>query len=70
MRKVVVILEVDDNKAIEEDLGTLDYLEREFGWLAESGIYMEHAKILDDDDEYDARAIELADKIFNEEELI
>lgn len=67
MRKVIVMLEVDDNKAIEEDLGTLDYLEREFGWVADSGIYMEHAKILDDDDIEDVEAIKLAKAIFEEE---
>ena len=67
MRKVIVMLEVDDNKAIEEDLGTLDYLEREFGWVADSGIYMEHAKILDDDDIDDVDAIKLAEAIFEGE---
>lgn len=67
MRKVIVMLEVDDNKAIEEDLGTIDYLEREFGWVADSGIYMEHAKILDDDDEEDAEAIVLSNRIFKGE---
>lgn len=67
MRNVIVMLEVDDDKAIEEGLGTLDYVEREFGWLKESGIFLDNARILDDDDKYDAKAIELADKIFNEE---
>jgi hypothetical protein len=68
MRNVIVMLEVDDDRAITEDLGTLGYLEREFGWLEQSGIYLKEARILDDDDKYDAKAIELADKIFNEEE--
>lgn len=68
MRTVIAILEVDDDKAIAEDLGTIDYLEREFGWLEQSGISLQNARILDDDDEYDAKAIELVDKIFNEEE--
>ena len=67
MRNVIVMLEVDDDRAIEEGLGTLDYVEREFGWLKESGIFLDTARILDDDDKYDANAIELADKIFNEE---
>ena len=67
MRRVVTILEVDDDKAIDEDLGTIDYLEREMGWVAESGIFLQNAKILDDDDKYDAKAIELANKIFEEE---
>lgn len=68
MRTVIAILEVDDDKAIAEDMGTIDYFEREMGWVANSGIYLQNARILDDDDEYDAKAIELADKIFNEEE--
>lgn len=67
MRNVIVMLEVDDDRAIEEGLGTLDYVEREFGWLKESGIFLDTARILDDDDKYDANAIELADKIVNEE---
>lgn len=68
MRTVIAMLEIDDDKAIAEDLGTIEYLEREFGWLEQSGISLQSARILDDDDKYDANAIELADKIFNEEE--
>lgn len=67
MRRIIAILEVDDDKAIAEDLGTIDYLEREFGWLGQSGIFLQNAMILDDDDKYDARAIELADRIFEED---
>ena len=67
MRTVIAMLRVDDDKAIAEDLGTIDYLEREFGWLEQSGIFLQNVRILDDDDKYDAKAIELADKIFNEE---
>ena len=67
MRKVIAILEVDDDKAIAEDMGTIEYLEREFGWLKQSGVFLQNAKILDDDDEYDTKAIELANKIFEEE---
>lgn len=65
MRKVIAMIEFDDGKAIKEDLGTIDYLEREFGWLLESGIILKEARILDDDDEYDVEAIELANKIFS-----
>ena len=61
------MLEVDDDKAIAEDLGTIEYLEREFGWLEQSGIFLKEARILDDDDKYDVKAIELANKIFEEE---
>lgn len=67
MRTVIALLEVDDDRAIAEDLGTIEYLEREFGWLQESGIYLDNAKILDDDDEYDTKAIELSNQIFEEE---
>ena len=67
MRKVIVIIEVDDDKAIAEGLGTIEYVEREFGWVAESGIFLENAKILDEDDKYDAKAIKFANKVFEEE---
>ena len=64
MRKVVAMLEVDDDKAIEENLGTLDYLEREFGWLEQSGICLKNARILDDDDKHDRDALTLVKMIF------
>lgn len=67
MRNVIVMLEVDDDKAIAEDLGTIEYLERECGWLEQSGIFLQNARILDEDDKEDVNAIELANKIFNEE---
>jgi hypothetical protein len=67
MRKVIVMLEVDDSRTLDENLGTLDYVEREFGWLEESGIFLKTARILDEDDKKDAKAIELADMIFEEE---
>ena len=67
MRTVIAIIEIDDDKAIAEDLGTIEYLEREFVWLEQSGVFLQNAKILDEDDEYDAKAIELAEKIFEEE---
>jgi hypothetical protein len=65
MRTIIAVIEVDDNKAIAEDLGTIDYLDREFGWLTESGISLKDARILDDDDKDDAKAIELVNEIFN-----
>ena len=57
MRNVIVMLEVDDDRAIEEDMGTIEYLEREMGWVADSGIYLQNARILDEDDDKDANAI-------------
>lgn len=67
-RRILAELFVEDDKAIEEDLGTIDYVEREFGWMSESGISVGQMRILDDDDPEDAKASDLADKIFNSEE--
>ena len=50
MRKLVLLVDVDESFAIEEDIGTIDYLEREFGWLNDSGIYLDQARIVDEDD--------------------
>ena len=65
MRKIIAIIEVDDNMAIAEDLGTIEYLEREFGWLNDSKIFLQDVKILDEDDKHDIKAIELAKTIFD-----
>lgn len=67
-RRVLAELFVEDDRAIEEDLGTIDYVEREAGWMSESGIRVGQMRILDDDDPEDAKASDLADKIFNSEE--
>ena len=67
-RKIIAELFVDDDKAIEEDLGTIDYVEREAGWMSESGISVGQMRILDEDDPEDAKASDLADKIFNSDE--
>lgn len=64
MRKALVLIEVNDDKAIDEDMGTIDYLEREFGWLEQSEIFARDMRILDDDDLCDADAINMIDKIF------
>ena len=66
MRKVLVLVEVNDDKAIAEDMGTIDYLEREFGLLKKSEILDRDMRILDDDDPYDANAIQMTDKIFTQ----
>lgn len=66
MRKVLVLVEVNDDKAIAEDMGTIDYLEREFGLLKKSEIFDRDMRILDDDDPYDANAIQMTDKIFTQ----
>jgi hypothetical protein len=67
MRTVIAMLEIDENQAIQEDLGTIEYLEREFGWLENSDIYLQDARIIDNDDEFDIEALQLADKIFKGE---
>jgi hypothetical protein len=65
MRTVIALLEIDDDKAIAEDLGTIEFLEKVCSYC--SVINLQEARILDDDDEYDAKAIELAKQIFEEE---
>ena len=64
MRKLILLVDVDENFAIEENMGTIDYLEREFGWLNDSGIYLDQARIVDEDDIEDKELVELVDKIF------
>lgn len=64
MRKLLLLVEVDENFAISEDMGTIDYLEREFGWLNDSGIYLDQARIVDEDDTEDKKLVELVNKIF------
>ena len=67
-RRILAELFVEDDRAIEEDLGTIDYVEREAGWMSDSGISVGQMRILDDDDPEDAKASDLADKIFKSEE--
>lgn len=67
-RRILAELFVEDDRAIEEDLGTIDYVEREAGRMSDSGIRVGDMRILDDDDREDAKASDLADKIFNSEE--
>ena len=67
-RRILAELFVEDDRAIEEDLGTIDYVEREAGRMSDSGIRVGDMRILDDDDPEDAKASDLADKIFNSDE--
>ena len=64
MRKLILLVGVDESFAIEKDIGTIDYLEREFGWLNDSGIYLDQARIVDEDDIEDKELVKLVDKIF------
>ena len=64
MRKLILLVEVDENFPINEDMGTIDYLEQEFDWLNDSGIYLDQARIVDEDDTEDKELMELIDKSF------
>ena len=48
-RTVYAKFSIDETEAIEKDTGTLDYFEREAGWMNESGIYLQEAMISDYD---------------------
>lgn len=65
MRKIIAIINVDDDMAIAQDMGTIEYIEHEFGWLRDSGISLENARILDDDDIEDRDAIRAVGQIFD-----
>ena len=70
-RIVIALLEVNDEMAIAEDLGTIEYLEKEFSYMMEmndNGINLVNARVLDADDKYDTKAIELTSQIFDEHE--
>ncbi len=64
MRRIIAVIEVDDDMAIAEDMGTIEYLEREFGWLSDSGVFLGEARIIDGDDPEDNEAIQMIDEIF------
>jgi len=51
-RKIVAIIGVDDDTAFEKiDDGPVPYLEKEFGWLEQSGIFLKDCFIADDDED-------------------
>lgn len=64
-RKVVCVIEVDDDTAQELDLGTLDYLEKLLEPVGH--IEMTEARVLDDGDPQDAKALKHVESIFKEE---
>ena len=68
-RRVLAELFVDDDRAIEMDKGTIDYAKDAIDYQCqECGISTGQMRILNDDDPEDAKASDLADKIFNSEE--
>ena len=49
-RQIFAIITVDDEKAFEEnDMGPVEYAEREFGWLEQSGIGLEEMIMAESD---------------------
>ena len=68
-RRILAELFVEDEKAIETGKGTIDYAKDIIDYQCqECGISTGDMRILDDDDPEDAKASDLADKIFNSEE--
>ena len=67
-RKIVAIITVDEDTAFKEiNDGPVSYLEKEFGWLEESGIFLRDCFIADDDedDKWQAYLNYLVDWAFN-----
>ena len=68
-RRILAELFVEDDCAIKMDKGTIDYAKDIIDYQCqECGISTGDMRILDDDDPEDAKARDLADKIFNSEE--
>lgn len=68
-RRILAELFVEDEKAIEMDKETISYAKDVIDYQCqECGISTGNMRILDDDDPEDAKASDLADKIFNSEE--
>ena len=68
-RRILAELFVEDEKAIEIDKETINYAKDVIDYQCqECGISTGQMRILDDDDPEDAKARDLADKIFNSEE--
>lgn len=68
-RKILAELFVEDDRAIEMDKETISYAKDVIDYQCqECGISTGNMRILDDDDPEDAKASDLADKIFNSKE--
>lgn len=68
-RKIIAELFVEDDRAIEMEKGTIDYAKDVIDYQCqECGISTGDMRIIDNDDPEDAKASDLADKIFNPEE--
>lgn len=64
MRKICAIINIDEEELLKKGIGTIDYLEREFGWLKASGIFLEDARIIDEDDKEDTPLIKALNEFF------
>ena len=68
-RRILAELFVEDDRAIEMHKGTIDYTKDVIDYQCqECGISTGDMRILDDDDREDAKASDLANKIFKSEE--
>ena len=68
-RRILAELFVEDDRAIEMDKGTIDYTKDVIDYQCqECGISTGEMRILDEDDPENAKASDLADKIFKSEE--
>ena len=68
-RRILAELFVEDEKAVEMDKETISYAKDVIDYQCqECGISTGDMRILDDDDPEDAKASDLADKIFNSKE--
>ena len=68
-RRILAELFVEDDRAIEMNKGTINYAKDVIDYQCqECGISTGEMRILDADDPEDAKASDLADKIFNSEE--
>jgi len=64
IRNVVVLLEVDDDLAIEQDVGTVAYVEQAMKDLSTKGITIANARVIDDDDPEDEDCFRALESIF------
>ena len=64
MRKICAIINIDEEELLKKGIGTIDYLKREFGWLKASGIFLEGARIIDEDDKEDTPLIKTLNEFF------
>lgn len=75
-RTVIALIGIDEGKMEtnqrehneDESIGTMDYIEQEFGWLEASGIKLQNAVIADADVIWEGYLLYLAEWIMNHQE--